>query len=70
MDSAARKKVRIWTRKSYRLDATKVERARRILGTRTGTETIQRALDLATENAALIRTLRNFVLKGAGHIDA
>ena len=44
-------------------------RARRILGTRTETETIHRALDLVAEEAALVLTLRNFVLKGGGHIE-
>ena len=32
--------------KNYRIDVSKLERARRILGTRSETETIHRALDL------------------------
>lgn len=56
-------------RKNYRLDVSKLERTRRILGTRTETETIHRALDLVAEEAALVRTLREFVLKGGGHIE-
>ncbi|MDP3768066.1 MAG: hypothetical protein Q8S13_08630 [Dehalococcoidia bacterium] len=56
-------------RKNYRIDVAKLERTRRILGTRTETETIHRALDLVAEEAALVLTLRNFVLKGGGHIE-
>jgi hypothetical protein len=41
----------------------------RILGTRTETETIHRALDLVAEKAALVRALREFVLKGGWHIE-
>jgi hypothetical protein len=33
-------------RKNLRIDQTKIDRAMRILGTRTETETIERALDL------------------------
>lgn len=56
-------------RKNYRIDVTKLRRTQRILGTRTETETIHRALDLVAEEAALALTLRNFVLKGGGHIE-
>jgi hypothetical protein len=56
-------------RKNYRIDTVKLERTRRILGTRTETETIHRALDLVAEEAALVQALRNFVLKGGGHIE-
>jgi len=56
-------------RKNYRIDTAKLERTQRILGTRTETETIHRALDLVAEEAALIQTLRDFVLKGGGHIE-
>lgn len=56
-------------RKNYRIDVTKLERTRRILGTRTETETIHRALDLVAEEAELIVALRDFVLKGGGHIE-
>ena len=34
-------------RKNYRIDVAKLRRARRALGTRTETETIHRALELA-----------------------
>jgi hypothetical protein len=56
-------------RKNYRIDVAKLERTRRILGTRTETETIHRALDLVAEEAALVQALREFVLKGGGHIE-
>jgi hypothetical protein len=56
-------------RKNYRIDVAKLERTRRILGTRTETETIHRALDLVADEAALVEALRSFVVKGRGHIE-
>jgi len=56
-------------RKNYRIDVAKLERTRRILGTRTETETIHRALALVADEAALIEALRSFVVKGRGHIE-
>ena len=56
-------------RKNYRIDVAKLERTQRILGTRTETETIHRALDVVANEAALILALRDFVLKGGGHIE-
>jgi Arc/MetJ family transcription regulator len=56
-------------RKNYRIDMVKLQRTQRILGTRTETETIHKALDLVAEEAALVQTLREFVLKGGGHIE-
>jgi hypothetical protein len=56
-------------RKNYRIDMVRPERSRRILGTRTETETIQRALDLVVDEAALVEALHRFVLKGRGHIE-
>jgi hypothetical protein len=56
-------------RKNYRIDVSRLERTRRILGTRTETETIQRALDLVLDEAALVEALHRFVLKGRGHIE-
>ncbi len=56
-------------RKNYRIDVSKLERARRILGTRTETETIHRALDLVADEAALVEALQSFVAKGRGHIE-
>ena len=56
-------------RKNYRIDLSKVARARRVLGTRSETEAIHRALDLIADEAALVETLHTFVLKGRGHIE-
>ena len=56
-------------RKNYRIDVAKLERTRRILGTRTETETIHRALDLVADEAALVEALQRFVVKGRGHIE-
>jgi hypothetical protein len=56
-------------RKNYRIDVSRLERTRRILGTRTETETIQRALDLVLDEAALVEALHRFVRKGQGHIE-
>ena len=56
-------------RKNYRIDVSKLERTRRILGTRSETETIHRALDLVLLEAALAETLYTLVLKGRGHIE-
>jgi hypothetical protein len=56
-------------RKNYRIDVSKLERARRILGTRSEIETIHRALDLVAGEAALVETLHAFVLEGRRHIE-
>ena len=56
-------------RKNYRIDVSKLERTRRILGTRTETEIIHRPLDLVADEAALVEALRSFVVKGRGHIE-
>ena len=57
-------------RKNYRIDVTKLHRARRVLGTRTETETIHRALDMVAYEAEMTKALRTFVIKGKGHIEA
>ena len=56
-------------RKNYRIDMVKLQRTQRILGTRTETDTIHRALDLVAQEAALLAALRQFVLKGGGHVE-
>ena len=58
------------SRKNYRIDVTKLERARKALRARTETETIHRALDLAANEVALAKALRRLVLKGHGHIQS
>ena len=57
-------------RKNYRIDIRKLNRARKVLGTRTETETIHRALDMVADEAALAQALRNLVIKGRGQIEA
>ena len=57
-------------RKNYRIDVGKLNRARGILGTRTETETIHRALELVADEAELAKALRNLVVKGRGQIEA
>ena len=66
---SAAKKARTVRRKNYRIDIAKLERTRKILGTRTETETIHRALDLVADEAALAEALRRFVRKGHGRIE-
>ena len=56
-------------RKNYRIDVTKLNRAKGILGTKTETETIHRALDFVADETALAKVLRTLVMKGHGHIE-
>jgi hypothetical protein len=58
------------TRKNYRLDVTKLNRARRALGTVTETETIHRALDLVADEAALVEAFRQLLALGPVDIDS
>lgn len=44
--------------KHLKLDQTKIDRARRLLGVRTEQETIERALDLLLSEEALLRAHR------------
>lgn len=57
-------------RKNYRIDVTKLERARKVLHTRNETETIHRALDLVADEAALARALSALVAKGPAHVES
>ena len=57
-------------RKNYRIDMTKLNRARGVLGTKTETETIHRALEMVADEAALAKALRALVVRGKGHIEA
>ena len=56
-------------RKNYRIDVSKLSRTQRVLGTRSETETIHRALDLVIDEAALARALRALVVKGHGRVE-
>ena len=53
-------------RKNIYLDEGKIRRARRILGTQTETETIDRALDLAVFRKTILRSLEQTAGKGWG----
>ncbi len=55
-------------RKNYRLDVAKLRRAQRCLRTKTETETIHRALDLAADEAELAKALKELLEKGRGHV--
>jgi hypothetical protein len=46
------------TRKNLRLSQTKLDRARRILGTKTETETVERALDLVAFRQEVVAGVR------------
>ena len=53
-------------RKNIYLDEGKIRRARRILGTQTEAETIDRALDLVVFRKAILRSLEQTTGKGWG----
>ena len=57
-------------RKNYRIDMRKLERARRALGTKTETETIHRALELAADEREFARAVRNLIVKGHGQFES
>jgi hypothetical protein len=56
-------------RKNYRIDTAILRRARRALRTRTETETIHRALELAADEMALARALEELIGLGPGAIE-
>lgn len=55
-------------RKNYRLDVAKLRRAQKRLRTRTETETIHRALDMAADEVELAEALKALLDKGREHI--
>jgi predicted kinase len=55
-------------RKNYYLDEMTIKQAQRVLGTKTETETIQKALELVADEARLAQALKNLLDKGKGHI--
>jgi Arc/MetJ family transcription regulator len=57
-------------RKNYYLDEKAIKQAQKVLGTKTETETIQKALELVADEARLAQALKNLLDKGKGHIDA
>jgi hypothetical protein len=57
-----------FSRKNYVLNVGKLRRAQKYLGTRTETETIHKALDMAADEAELAKALKRLLDKGKGHI--
>jgi hypothetical protein len=55
------------TKKNFRLHQSKIDRAMQLLGTRTETETIERALDMVAFRDALVEGIR--AMRGAGLVD-
>jgi Arc/MetJ family transcription regulator len=55
-------------RKNYYLDEAAIKQAQRILGTKTETETIQKALELVADGARLAQALKNLLDRGKSHI--
>jgi len=55
-------------RKNYYLDEAAIKQAQRVLGTKTETETIQKALELVVDEARLAQALKTLLYKGKGHI--
>lgn len=54
-------------KKNFRLHQSKIDRAMQLLGTRTETETIERALDLVAFRNALVEGIR--AMRGAELVD-
>lgn len=54
-------------RKNFYLDQAKINKVKRILGTKTETETIHQALDLALFQKEILGSLEQ--VKGKGHIE-
>lgn len=55
-------------RKNYYLDEATIKQAQRILGTKTETETVQKALEIVVSEARLAEALKNLLDKGKGHL--
>jgi len=55
-------------RKNYYLDEAAIKEAQRALGTKTETETIQKALELVADEAKLARALKDLLDRGKGHV--
>ena len=55
-------------RKNYYLDEAAIKEAQRVLGTKTETETIQKALELVADEAKLARALKDLLDRGKGHV--
>lgn len=59
---------RTMKRKNYYLDEEAIREAQRILGTKSETETIRKALELVSDEARLARALKDLLDKGKRHL--
>lgn len=55
-------------RKNYYLDEAAIKEVQRLLGTKTETETIRKALELVANEARLAQALKDLLDKGKAHI--
>jgi Uncharacterized protein conserved in bacteria (DUF2191). len=55
-------------RKNYYLDEAAIKQAQQVLGTKTETETVQKALELVANEARLAQALKELLDKGKGHL--
>ncbi len=55
-------------RKNYYLAEAEIKQAQRVLGTKTETETIRKALELVVDEARLAEALKKLLDRGKGHI--
>lgn len=59
---------KVLKRKNYYLEERSIKQVQRILGTKTETETIQKALELIVDETRLAKALKMLLDKGKGHI--
>lgn len=55
-------------RKNYILDMNRLKKAQKAMGTKTETETIHRALEIATTELNLAEALKNLLKSGKGRV--
>jgi len=55
-------------RKNYVLDVSKLRSAQKALGSKTETETIHKALEIAASELALAQALQKLLYRGKGHV--
>ncbi|MCC7202367.1 MAG: hypothetical protein IT393_06895 [Nitrospirae bacterium] len=55
-------------RKNYLLDIKRLKKAQKAMGTRTETETIHKALEIAASEIELAKALQNLMIRGKGKV--
>ena len=55
-------------RKNFILDMNRLKKAQKVMGTKTETETIHRALEIATTELNLAEALKNLLTLGKGRV--